>query len=139
VNFAHPAVLFGLVLGSIPIIVYYLMRFRSLRLPWGADYILERALARRRQKLYLDQIILLALRALVVMALVTAFARPLGKTLTGDTGGELLRIVVVARYGLTGAGRAFYPGIGKAHGVDETTLHLHDAGVRVPRSGGQAQ
>lgn len=95
-NFAYPGLLYGLLLGLIPIIVYYLMRFRALRVPWGADYILERALARRRRKLYLDQIILLALRALVVMALVTAFARPQSRTAHGtETGGEVLRILLV--------------------------------------------
>jgi hypothetical protein len=72
------------------------MRFRSLRVPWGADYILERALARQRRKVYWDQVILLALRALVVMALVVAFARPQSgkkKELGGD--GTVLRIMLV--------------------------------------------
>jgi hypothetical protein len=95
-SFVYPGVLFGLLLGAIPIIVYYLMRFRSLRVPWGADYILERALARQRRKVYWDQIILLALRALVVMALVVAFARPQSgkkKEFGGD--GTVLRILLV--------------------------------------------
>ena len=94
-TFVYPYLLFGLLLGSIPIIVYYLMRFRSLRIPWGADYILERALARRKKKIYWDQIILLALRALVVMALVTAFARPQSRTgQSQETGGSTLRIIL---------------------------------------------
>ena len=95
-TFVYPGLLYGLALGSIPIIVYYLMRFRSLRVPWGADYILERALARQRRKIYWDQIILLTLRALVVMALVTAFARPQsgGKKSVG-TEGTLLRSILV--------------------------------------------
>jgi hypothetical protein len=95
-SFVYPGLLYGLLLGSIPIIVYYLMRFRSLRILWGADYILERALARRRKKLHWDQIILLALRALVVMALVTAFARPQSRT-RGSVGGDgvVLRILLV--------------------------------------------
>ncbi len=95
-TFVYPALLFALLLGALPIIIYYLMRFRSLRVSWGADYILERALARRRKRLYLDQIILLALRALVVMALVTAFARPQSRRVqTLATDGEVLRILVV--------------------------------------------
>ena len=95
-SFVHPALLIGLLLGAIPIIVYYLMRFRSLRVPWGADYILERALARWRKKLYWDQIILLALRALVVMALVLAFARPQSSAdRSTGTDGAVLRILLV--------------------------------------------
>jgi hypothetical protein len=95
-SFVYPGLLFGLLLGAIPVIVYYLMRFRSSRVPWGADYILERALARRKKKLYWDQIILLALRALVVMALVMAFARPQsrqGQSVATD--GAVLRILLV--------------------------------------------
>lgn len=93
--FYYPGLLYGLALGAIPIIVYYLMRFRSLRVAWGADYILERALARRRRKVYLDQIILLALRALVVMALVTAFARPQSRKSSIMAGDQVLRILLV--------------------------------------------
>ncbi|MFZ4395322.1 MAG: BatA domain-containing protein [Kiritimatiellia bacterium] len=95
-SFVYPGVLYGLLLGAIPIIVYYLMRFRSLKVAWGADYILERALARQRRKVYWDQVILLALRALVVMALVVAFARPQSgkkKEFGGD--GAVLRILLV--------------------------------------------
>lgn len=95
-SFVYPGLLFGLLLGAIPIIVYYLMRFRSLKVLWGADYILERALARQRRKVYWDLIILLALRALVVMALVVAFARPQSgkkKEFGGD--GAVLRILLV--------------------------------------------
>jgi len=92
---ANPAVLYWLVLGAIPILVYYLMRFRSLRVSWGADYILELALARRRRRLYLDQMILLALRALLVMAFVSAFARPRSRAVhSAATDGEVLRIVL---------------------------------------------
>lgn len=94
-TFVYPGLLFGLLLGAIPIVVYYLMRFRSLRVPWGADYILERALARRRRKLYWDQIVLLALRALLVMAIVTAFARPQArKTARVSTDGRVLRTIL---------------------------------------------
>jgi hypothetical protein len=95
-SFVHPGLLFFLALGAIPILVYYLMRFRARRVAWGADYILERAIARRRKKLYWDQIVLLALRALVVMALVTAFARPLAKRAQmRSSDGELLHVVLV--------------------------------------------
>ncbi len=76
-TFAHPTLLFALALGLIPIIIYYLMRFRSLKVPWGANYVLERALARLKKKLFLDQFLLLALRVLALLALVCAFARPL--------------------------------------------------------------
>ncbi len=78
-TFVHPNLLYALALASIPLIIYYLMRFRSLKMPWGATYVLERALARLRKKLYLDQLLLLALRTLAIAALVFGFARPLAR------------------------------------------------------------
>jgi len=76
-HFINPALLWwALPFGAVPIIIYYLMRYRSLKVTWGANYVLERALERLRRKLYLDQIILLALRALACIALIVAFARP---------------------------------------------------------------
>ena len=57
-NFFYPSFLWALSLGAIPIIIYYLMRFRSLKVDWGATYVLERALQRLRKKLYLEQLIL---------------------------------------------------------------------------------
>jgi hypothetical protein len=106
-NFVYPGILFGLLLGAIPILVYYLMRFRSMRVAWGADYILERAMARRRRKVYWDQIILLTLRALAVMALVAAFARPQShKKQNVVTGSSVLRILLVDNSYSTLAGQS---------------------------------
>ena len=86
--FRQPAFLWALPLGLVPIIIYYLMRFRSLRVAWGANYVLERALRRLRQKLYWDQILLIVLRVLACLVIVVAFARPLApqKSATGGSG-----------------------------------------------------
>ena len=43
-SFLNSGFLWALPLGAIPIIIYYLMRFRSLKIVWGANYVLERAL-----------------------------------------------------------------------------------------------
>lgn len=75
-TFVNTHLLPWLLLGLIPIIIYYLMRFRCLRIDWGANYVLERALERLRKKLYLKQLVLLALRVLALLAIVLAFARP---------------------------------------------------------------
>jgi hypothetical protein len=92
----HPALLWALPLAATPILIYYLMRFRSLQVAWGATYVLERALERLRKQFYLDQIILLALRTLAVAALVVAFARPLSRERAARvTGSGVHRLVVV--------------------------------------------
>ena len=75
-SFLHPAFLWALPFALVPLIIYYLMRFRSVKVTWGANYVLERALDQLRKKLHLDQIILLALRTLAAALLILAFARP---------------------------------------------------------------
>lgn len=83
-KFLNPHILWALPFVAVPIIIYYLMRYRSLDEPWGATYVLERALERLRKRLYLEQILLIALRCLACALLVFAFARPLWTA--GSTG-----------------------------------------------------
>ena len=94
-NFVHPAILWALPFALVPVIIYYLMRFRSLTVTWGANYVLERALARLRKKLHLDQIILLALRTLAATLLVLTFARPSSTAKTAAGAGTGLQHVVL--------------------------------------------
>lgn len=65
-----------LLLGLIPVIIHLLMRFRTRRVRWGANYLLERALerltTRRNWLIYL----LLATRTLAIALLAVAFLRP---------------------------------------------------------------
>lgn len=75
-GFVHAGLLWLLPLGLIPIIIYYLLRLRSLRVTWGANYVLERAIEQLRKKIRLDQILLMALRILAMLLIVFAFARP---------------------------------------------------------------
>jgi hypothetical protein len=92
----HPAFLFALALGVIPIVIYYLIRFRSLRIEWGASYVLERAIERLRKKLNIEQWILMGLRILAILVLVIAFARPVSTTRARATAtGGKHRIVVL--------------------------------------------
>ena len=70
VSFVNPHLLWALPLAAAPVIIYFLMRFRAVAVPWGADYVLKRALDRLRKKLFLDQILLMALRTLAAAAIV---------------------------------------------------------------------
>ena len=76
VSFVNPHLLWALPLAAAPVIIYFLMRFRAVAVPWGADYVLKRALDRLRKKLFLDQMLLIALRTLAAAAIVVAIARP---------------------------------------------------------------
>jgi len=94
-SFLYPAFLWALALGTIPIIIYYLMRFRALEVAWGATYVLERAMERLRKKLYLEQLILLALRVLVIVLLVIAFGRPFAESPEARVSGTGVHRVLV--------------------------------------------
>jgi hypothetical protein len=75
-SFVNPHLLWALPLAAAPAIIYFLMRFRAVSVPWGADYVLERAIERLKKTLYLDQLFLMALRTLAAAAIVLAVARP---------------------------------------------------------------
>jgi hypothetical protein len=94
-NFLHPALLWALPFALVPVLIYFLMRFRSLTVTWGANYVLERALARLRKKLHLDQVLLLALRTLAAALLVLAFARPVSSAKTAAAGNGAQRVILV--------------------------------------------
>ena len=106
-SFANSTFLWALPLGAIPIIIYYLMRFRSLKVVWGANYVLERALERLRKELQLEQIILIALRVLACLAVVMLFARPISSArsaLVSSTGVHRV-IIVDASYSMLAGNR----------------------------------
>ena len=101
--FTNPAFLWALLLGSVPILIYLLMRYRSLKVRWGANYVLERALERLKNKRYWDQILLIALRCLAIMLIALAFARPASTGDVGSTGRHHV-VVVDASYSMLAAG-----------------------------------
>jgi hypothetical protein len=94
-SFVHPMFLWALALGMIPVLIYYLIRFRSLPVEWGAVYVLQRALNRLRRR-NLEQLLLLALRVAIVLLLVVLFARPVSRNRApAAAGGGTHRIIVL--------------------------------------------
>ena len=88
-SFLNPHLLWALPLAAAPVIIYFLMRFRAVVVPWGADYVLERALERLRKNLFIDQLLLMALRTLAAAAIVLAIARPVTSRLQGGGAGSV--------------------------------------------------
>jgi hypothetical protein len=75
-EFAHPAMLWGLPLALVPVLIHLLNRRRYVRVRWAAmDYLL-RAERESRRRVRWRNALLLAMRALAVAALVVLFARP---------------------------------------------------------------
>ena len=75
-TFLNWAMLAGLVAVAIPIIIHLLNRQRATIVDWGAMRFLLESLTMRRRRIMIEEIILLALRCLVVALLVLAMARP---------------------------------------------------------------
>jgi hypothetical protein len=79
ISFVHPAILGGLTLASLPIIIHLLNRRRFKTMEWAAMDFLLKAAVRNRRRVRLENLLLLALRTLLVILLVVAVARPFSK------------------------------------------------------------
>ncbi len=75
-TFQNPAALFALPLVAGPLLIHLWSRRRFQDEPWGAIDFLLRAVAARARRMWLEQILLLILRTLVLLLLVLAFADP---------------------------------------------------------------
>jgi hypothetical protein len=66
----------GLILAAAPVVIHLLNRRRYRTVPWAAMDFLREALVRSRRMLQLRDLLLLALRMLVILAFGAALARP---------------------------------------------------------------
>jgi len=74
--FLHPIVFWtGLAAVSVPIVIHFLNRRRFRMMDWAAMQFLWESVRRNRRRLRIEEMILLALRCLVILALATALAR----------------------------------------------------------------
>src|ERR1700733_10061589 len=89
----------GLALASIPIIIHLLNRRRFQIVEWAPMKYLKLTIKSNRRRLRIEQIILLAIRTLIVMLIIFAVARPvlsptgLGGWLSGR--GRTSRVIVI--------------------------------------------
>ena len=74
--FRNLIMLAGLAAVAIPIIIHLLNRQRATLVDWGAMRFLMESLTSRSRRILIEEIILMALRCLVVALLVLAMARP---------------------------------------------------------------
>jgi len=95
-TFLNWAMLAGLAAVAIPIIIHLLNRHRATIVDWGAMRFLLDSLTMRRRRIMLEEIILLALRCLVVALLALAMARPFLPTRTTIPWATVLPALLVA-------------------------------------------
>lgn len=66
--FSSPFALFGLITAATPVVIYFLLRRRKTEVDWGASYLLRLTLRSKRKASIWKQIVVLALRVLVLAA-----------------------------------------------------------------------
>lgn len=91
-SFLNMAFLWGLPLLAVPVAIHLLSRRRQEIIKWGAmQFVLESSI-RRRKIWRVDDLILMLLRTLAVVALILALARPLwhGSNLAGGAGRDVI-------------------------------------------------
>ncbi len=75
-QFINIWMLFALAAVAIPIIIQILTRKNARRIDWGAWLFLDRTMQKRKRKVLLEDVLLLACRCLAVGLFALAFARP---------------------------------------------------------------
>ncbi|HUT35988.1 MAG TPA: BatA domain-containing protein [Planctomycetota bacterium] len=78
-TFVNPLALWGLLLASAPIIIHLLNRRRFRVVEWAAMEFLLASSRKNNRRVRIEQLILLALRVLVILLVVLAIARPVVK------------------------------------------------------------
>ena len=78
-GFLHPGLLWGLLLAGIPIIIHLLSKRRYRRVRWAAQQWLLAALKKSARRMRLEQLLLLAVRTLILLLIALAVARPLAE------------------------------------------------------------
>ena len=86
-TFLNPAVLFGLLAASIPIIIHLLNLRKLKKIDFSTLQFLKELQKNKIRKIKIKQWLLLALRVLIILCIVTAFARPtlVGVSIGGAT------------------------------------------------------
>src|SRR3954471_20306572 len=96
--FLHPWALVGLAGIVLPVVIHWLTKPRPVRLPLSTVRFVMQAVRQRRARYRLRDWIVLLLRAMAVMLIAWAFARPLiGKKsfAAGDDSGATVRVVIL--------------------------------------------
>jgi hypothetical protein len=77
VSFANALFLWALPLAAVPVVIHLLQRRRKVVIPWGAMQLLFDSVPRKRRLFQINDLLLMVLRTLVIVAVVFAFSRPL--------------------------------------------------------------
>jgi Aerotolerance regulator N-terminal/von Willebrand factor type A domain len=94
VSFIHLALVAGTALGLVPILIHLLTRRRHKVVRWGAMKYLLEAIEEQNKRIQIEDLILLALRVLVVVLIALALARPLIRSEAVGSGPRLAVVLI---------------------------------------------
>src|ERR1041385_5008711 len=87
-SFLNPIMLFGLAAVSVPIIIHLLNRRRFQKVVWAAMIFLKTSVEKNQRRMRIEDMILLALRCLLLALLALALARPALLSNSSDVFGQ---------------------------------------------------
>ncbi|GAC1463385.1 MAG: hypothetical protein NVSMB9_00830 [Isosphaeraceae bacterium] len=76
IGFANPALIYGVTAATIPVVIHLLNRRRFRQVPWAAMRFLMAAVKKNSRRIRIEQLLLLAVRTLVILLMVMAMAKP---------------------------------------------------------------
>lgn len=96
-GFGSPLMLWGLAAGAIPIVIHLMHRRRFQTVPWAAMRFLLAATKKQSRRMKFEQLLLLAVRTMIVLLIALALSRPTAETLGEyfQSEGPKHRIVVI--------------------------------------------
>jgi hypothetical protein len=96
-GFGSPLMLWGLAAAGVPILIHLLHRRRFQTVQWAAMRFLLAATRKQSRRMKLEQLLLLAIRTLIVMCVALALSRPTAETMGEyfQSEGPRHRIVVI--------------------------------------------
>src|SRR5436853_1539519 len=94
-GFLAPWMLFGTAAVSVPIIIHLFFKSRFRTVPWAAMKFLLTSIEQTSRRLKFQELLLLALRCLLLAALALAMARPVMSVAKGTGRGDAVDAVFV--------------------------------------------
>ena len=87
-EFLNPFLFGGLAAVAAPLIIHLLHRRKVKQMDWGAMRFLAELIAQQRRRLFLEELLLLLVRALLVACLALAMVRPAFHSRNGEVDGN---------------------------------------------------
>jgi hypothetical protein len=94
-SFLTPFMLWGALAAGVPIAIHLFFRSRYRTVPWAAMKFLLTSIEQTSRRLKFQELLLLAVRCLLLILLALAFARPISSVLRGTGRGDAVDAVLV--------------------------------------------